>query len=249
VSAPRPGVTESALLGGRVRVLQPAKGYRTAIDAVLLAAAVPAGAGETVLELGTGVGAAVFCLATRVPGVQITALEREPALAELARLGVAANGFEARVGIVTGDVLSPPVEIAGSGFDHVLFNPPYAAAGTSRPSPDPLKHAATVEGEARLADWLRCAAFACKPGGTVTVIHLFARLGEVTAGLAAQGFGAQQVLALAPKADGKPKRAIVRAQKGAAAGVTECTPLVLHEANGDFTAVAEKVLRHAESLL
>ena len=32
-------VTEDALLGGRVRLLQPARGYRVAIDAVLLAAA------------------------------------------------------------------------------------------------------------------------------------------------------------------------------------------------------------------
>lgn len=36
---------EAALLGGRITCVQPASGYRSAIDAVLMAAAVPAKAG------------------------------------------------------------------------------------------------------------------------------------------------------------------------------------------------------------
>ncbi len=243
------GVTETRLLGGRVVVFQPAKGYRTAIDAVLLAAAVPAQMGESALELGTGVGAAAFALAARVEGVHVTALEREAAFAELAKKGVAANGFEGRVVVIPGDVLAPPKIVADGGFDHVFLNPPYVAAGTSRPSPDPLKRAATVEGEARFEDWLKCAAMACKAGGTVTVIHLAQRVPEIVGGMAALGFGAQEVLMLAPKAGGKPKRAIIRGRLGATAGVTEHPPLVLHEANGDYTAATENVLRHAESLL
>ncbi len=243
------GVTETRLLGGRVVVFQPEKGYRTAIDAVLLAAAVPAQPGERALELGTGVGAAAFSLAARVEGVHVTALEREAAFAALAERGSAANGLTGRITVATGDVLAPPKIVAEGGFDHVFLNPPYVAAGTSRPSPDPLKRAATVEGEAKLEDWLKCAAAACKPGGTVTVIHLAARVPEIVTGLAAFGLGAVEVLALAPKAGGTAKRAIVRAGKGAAAGVTDHPALVLHEANGDYTAVAENVLRHAESLL
>lgn len=243
------GVTETKLLGGRVIVFQPEKGYRTAIDAVLLAAAVPAKAGARVLELGTGVGAAAFSLAARVEGIHVTALEREPAFAALAEKGVAANGFEGRVAVVAGDVLAPPKIVADGGFDHVFLNPPYVAAGTSRPSPDPLKRAATVEGEARLEDWLKCAAAACKAGGTVTAIHLAARVPEIVAAMAALGLGAIEVLALAPKAGGTAKRAIVRGRMGAAAGVTEHPALVLHEANGDYTETAENVLRHAESLL
>jgi tRNA1(Val) A37 N6-methylase TrmN6 len=44
--------TQDLLLGGRVRLEQPAEGLRAAIDAVLLAAAIPARAPEAVLELG-----------------------------------------------------------------------------------------------------------------------------------------------------------------------------------------------------
>ena len=59
-------------LGGRVRLRQPAEGYRVAVDPVLLAAAVPAGPGSRVLDLGCGVGAAALCLLTRVPEAEVT---------------------------------------------------------------------------------------------------------------------------------------------------------------------------------
>src|SRR3546814_8190614 len=50
-----PAITEDAFLGGRVKLRQPEVGYRAAIDPVLLAAAVPAVAGERVADLGCGV--------------------------------------------------------------------------------------------------------------------------------------------------------------------------------------------------
>ena len=66
--------SEDSLLGGRVRLRQPAAGYRVAIDPVLLAAAVPASAGERALDVGAGSAAAALCLGVRVAGVHVTGL-------------------------------------------------------------------------------------------------------------------------------------------------------------------------------
>ena len=78
-------------LGGRVRLWQPLSGYRAGVDPVLLAASVPATAGQTVLELGCGAGAAILCLAARVPGLHLTGVELQPAYADLARRNAAEN--------------------------------------------------------------------------------------------------------------------------------------------------------------
>ena len=43
-------------LGGRLSIWQPRDGYRAGVDPVLLAASVPARAGQSVLELGCGTG-------------------------------------------------------------------------------------------------------------------------------------------------------------------------------------------------
>ncbi|MGB7263813.1 MAG: methyltransferase, partial [Albidovulum sp.] len=78
-------LTEDGFLGGRLRISQPRDGYRAAMDPVLLAAAVPARAGDTVLELGCGAGVASLCLASRVPGLALTGLELQSGYAALAR--------------------------------------------------------------------------------------------------------------------------------------------------------------------
>ncbi|HEX3065456.1 MAG TPA: methyltransferase, partial [Dongiaceae bacterium] len=119
-----PEITEDRILGGGLLLRQPASGYRTGIDPVFLAAATPLRAQGRALDLGCGVGAAALCLALRQPGLQVTGLEIQPALADLARANVRLNGLDERVAIVTGDLLRPPAGIGDGGFDVVLANPP-----------------------------------------------------------------------------------------------------------------------------
>lgn len=90
-------LTEDALLGGRVRLLQPSRGYRVAVDAVLLAAAIETVPGDRVLDLGAGVGAVGLCLAARVPGCTIVGIELQAGLAALAVRNAALNGIESRL--------------------------------------------------------------------------------------------------------------------------------------------------------
>jgi len=98
-------ITEDGFLGNRIRLRQPADGYRAAIDPVLLAAAVSVSNGDSVLDAGAGTGAAAVCLAARVPSFRIAALEIQPALAGLARENAAINGFEDRLTVHQGDVM------------------------------------------------------------------------------------------------------------------------------------------------
>ena len=49
-------VTIDSILGGRIKVVQPRRGYRFSIDSVLLARFVRVGARDRVLELGAGCG-------------------------------------------------------------------------------------------------------------------------------------------------------------------------------------------------
>jgi tRNA1(Val) A37 N6-methylase TrmN6 len=61
-----------SFLDGRVKVWQPESGLRSGLDAVMLAAAVPARSGQSALELGAGVGTASLCLLKRVPELTVT---------------------------------------------------------------------------------------------------------------------------------------------------------------------------------
>ncbi len=239
--------SEDSLLGGRVRLRQPAAGYRVAIDPVLLAAAVPAREGERALDVGAGTGAAALCLCVRVAGVHVTGLERDPALARLAAENVALNGLGAGLEILAGDLLRAPAALVPASFDHVLANPPHLRPEAVRAPGDAARAAAHVEGEAGLDAWLRFLLAMARPGATVTLVHRPERLGEILAGLGA-GAGAIVVFPLWPGAAKAAKRVIVQARVGRAAPLRLAPGLVLHAAAGAYTPEAEAVLRDGAAL-
>lgn len=252
-------ITEDGLLDGRVKLCQPKHGYRVAIDPVFLAAAVPAIAGERVLDVGAGSGAASLCLAWRVPRCRVSGIEVAPEMARLASHNIVLNGFTGRVDIMTGDLTRPPMRLAPGSFDHVMANPPYIEAGRASPSPDAGKAGANVEGAAPaekqdaagggdLGDWIRFCLAMVRRKGTLTVIHRADRLDALLAELHGRA-GSIVVYPLWPGYSGKPaKRVLVRAVADAFAPMRLAAGMVLHEDDGSFTAQAEAVLRRGEGL-
>ncbi len=240
-------VSEDRLLGGRVVLRQPRSGYRVAIDPVLLAAAVPAGAIDTVLDIGCGVGAAMLCLAARVAGCRITGIEAQRELVRLASENIELNQVQGRVVAMTGDILRPPPRLEPGSFGHVMANPPFLEAGTATASPLPRKAAATVEGEADLGAWVRFALAMVRPKGSLTFIHRADRMEQLLAQLMGRA-GEITVFPLWAGPDKAAKRVIVRARKGVETP-TRLTPgLVLHVADGRYTAAADAVLRGGAAL-
>ena len=246
IAAPLP-VSDDALLSGRMKLLQPTEGYRVAIDPVLLAAAVPAVAGDAVLDIGCGVGAASLCLAARVPDCRITGIETQRDLVRLAGENAARNGVADRVAIMAGDIRNPPPRLEPGGFAHVMANPPYMDVATASPSPLPAKATATVEGATDLAAWVRFALAMARPRGSITFIHRADRLEHLLAQFAGRA-GGIVVLPLWPGAGKLAKRVIVHARKDVATPTRLLPGLVLHQTDGRFTAEADAVLRDAKAI-
>ena len=235
--------TEDAALNGRVRLRQPKRGHRFGHDAILLAAACPARAGEYAIELGAGVGAAGLALAVRVPSLKVILVEREAALCELARQNIALNKLEDRVTVHEADVAT--LGLAPS--DHVLMNPPFNDPARAQASPDPSRRSAHVGGADVLARWAAAAAGVLKPNGTLALIWRADGLDAVRRALA-PSFGALGILPIQPKPGAEPIRVLVRAQKGAARSERRYGPLVLNDAENKPSPAAEAVLRAGESL-
>ena len=241
---------EDRLLGGRVRLLQPVRGYRAATDPVLLAAAVPARPGESVLELGCGAGATLLCLAARVPRLGLAGLEREPVYAALAVRNAELNGVAAE--IVEGDVAAMPAVLRARSFDQVMLNPPFHAHAASQPAANRLRDRAH-RADLPLATWLGAGLARLRPGGRLTLIHRAEAVPEILAALAGRA-GAVAVKPLVARAGRDAKRAIVLATKGARGPFRLAAPLVLHAgpahlADGDdFAPETAAILRDAAAL-
>jgi tRNA1(Val) A37 N6-methylase TrmN6 len=227
-------------LGGRVRVEQPQTGFRSGLDAVMLAAAIPARPGQTALELGAGAGTASLCLAARVPHVTITGVEISAELAALASRNAAVNGMAARLSFAAADVFSLPPALKRE-FDHVLVNPPFNGEG--HVSPDPAR-ARALNDEDRLTDWVRLGFQRTVSDGYFTIILRADRMGEALAALAS----GVTVFPLWPRAGEPAKRVIVQVRKGSGAALVLKAGLILHDASGAYTSEADAVLRCGEAL-
>lgn len=236
------GLTEDAFLGGKVRLRQPAEGYRAAIDPVMLAASVDAKPGQRVLEVGTGHGAAAICLARRVPECVVTGIEIQPELVRLANDNARLNGLSASVQVMVGDLVRPLPRIAAGGFDHVMANPPYLDAPRADLSPEAARAAANVEGEADLEEWISFMLRMVRSKGTITLVHRADRLGDLLSLLQGRA-GEVVVFPLWPKQGAPAKRVIVRARKGIRSPLSMSAGLVMHEADGSYTAAADGILR------
>ncbi|MBU8545626.1 MULTISPECIES: tRNA1(Val) (adenine(37)-N6)-methyltransferase [Roseomonadaceae] len=235
-------LTEDSLLGGRVRLRQPRAGLRAGHDAVLLAAAVPAKPGETVLEAGCGSGAGFLCLLARVPGLRVVAVERDPCLAALARDNAAQNGFAAQVTVLEGDVADPALRRELPRLAHGFANPPYWPEGT--PPPDPLRAGATHAEAVTLSDWTGLLAAGLAHRGSLTLVLPAARFADGLAALAAAGCGSPALLPLWPRVGVAAKRVLLAGRRGGRGPGRVLPGLVLHGAG----EAAEPVLRQGAAL-
>lgn len=239
--------TEDSFLGGKVTLRQPAQGYRAGPDAVLLAASVPAQSGESVLELGCGVGAVLTCLNARISGLDLTGVEIQPDYAELAR----ANAGDAAQ-IVTSDLEEMPLSLRDRQFNHVVANPPYYLEKRRKKSAISGREVAFTE-ETPLESWIEIAAKRLRPKGVFSLVQDIERLPEVLAA-ALPVLGSLEVLPICPRRNRRPQRFLLRGRKGGRAEFMLHPALILHEGathtvdRDSYTLELKSILRDGAAL-
>jgi tRNA1(Val) A37 N6-methylase TrmN6 len=231
---------EIHVLNKRVRLLQPADGFRTSMDSVLLAAACPANDGNHILDLGCGVGGAGFCVLERVPDTKLTGVEIQQDHVDLANENITLNKMEGRADFICSDIR----DYQGERFDHVICNPPYLDAGTHTPSPFQQKATALYHSDENISvkDWIDCGFTHLKSGGSFTIIHRADQTDKIIQALGKR-FGAVEIISLWPRQGDAAKRVIIRALKDRRTPALVHPGIVLHQKDGGYTNEADDILR------
>tara|TARA_R110002020_G_scaffold104547_22_gene244564 strand:- start:1121 stop:1903 length:783 start_codon:yes stop_codon:yes gene_type:complete len=245
-------LSEDAFLGGALKLLQPRRGYRAGVDPLLLAAAVPATRGQSVLELGCGAGAAILSLGSRVPGLSLTGVEVQDPYADLARRNAARNGLE--IEVHTADLAALPRPLKARSFDHVIANPPYFRAGAHLPADD-AGRAMALGDTAPLPLWIEVAARRLKPRGYLHLINRTDRLPEMLA-VGTAHLGSIEALPLSARLGRAPELVILRMRKDGRAPFRLHAPVILHDGDrhvqdgaDDYRPEIAAVLREGAALL
>ncbi|MGD9803227.1 MAG: tRNA1(Val) (adenine(37)-N6)-methyltransferase [Hyphomicrobiaceae bacterium] len=251
-------LTDDAFLGGKLHLLQPAKGFRSGLDAILLAAAtpIPSDSSCRVLDAGAGVGAVGLAIAARCPCVRVTLVEIDPEFAELAQRNVERNQLTGRVEVVVADISaggkaihdpSRPDGLAPARFDHVVTNPPYFAVGAGTPPAIRNKASAHQMSGGSLDRWVAFLATAAVADATLTMIHRADALAEVLKSLDGR-FGGIRILPVQPRLEAAATRVIITAIKGSRAPLAIKPSLIVHDAEGRFLPTIDAILRHGAGL-
>lgn len=224
-------ITEDAFLGGQLRLKQKRSGHRAGHDAILLAAATEARAGDRVVDLGAGIGTAGLALARRVAGIRLGLVEIDPELAALARTNAAANAIAAETIVL--DVTADAQAFAAHGLvpdsaDLVLMNPPFNDPARHRGSPDQARQIAHVATDATLEAWVHAARRILRSNGALTLIWRADGIADVLAALS-RGFGSVAILPVHGEAGRAAIRVLVRAVKGGRAPTRLLPGLVLND--------------------
>ncbi len=255
VPADRDAVTINGFLGGRIELVQPARGHRAGLDAALLQAMIPNDAAGRLVDIGTGTGVVALSAACRAPNLKATGIDIDPELIAMAArsLELAKNeAFSDRVNFLVADAsLSRPERESAGLSDNmaewVTMNPPYELSGQVRQSPDDKKRQAHVGDSATLEDWVRAASGLLKSGGRLALIHRADKLADLLVGLSVR-FGAITIVPVHPRKDEPATRALLSGTKGSRSPLKLLRGIVLHDDGGEWTPFAEEILSGQRSL-
>ncbi len=243
-------VTDDAVLGGRLQLLQQARGHRAGHDAILLAAAAPKS--QTVVDLGSGIGTAGLALLTRNAARHVTFVDIDEDLVRLATFNAERNHFGEKTSAVQSDVArlarrgGPPKPAAGAA-DLVIMNPPFNDPAQRRASPEATRRRAHAAPDTEIESWIQAAERLLRSSGRLVLIHRPEALRTILNALDGQ-FGAGEIIPIHARGDAPAIRVIVRAQKGKRTPLSLKSGFVLAGSDNRPTHQAEAVLRGAAAL-
>ena len=172
-------LTSDTLFNGKLIIYQRKRGYRFALDAVLLAGLTRVRPADRILDLGTGCGVIPLVMAHRNLGQRIVGVEIQSDLAGLAQRNVEANGFGNKIEIYEGDFRRISADFRPGSFDLVTSNPPYRRLRSGRLNVDEQQAIARHELKSSLTDVFRTAGTLLGQGGRLSVIYSATRLAHL----------------------------------------------------------------------
>lgn len=234
--------TTDSILNGRLRLIQPRRGYRFSVDAILLGRFIRPRPVARILELGAGCGVISIMAAALYTPREVAAVEVQKEMAALIERNAALNALPV-VRAVVADLRAPTIAgVDQASFDLVIANPPYRTAGSGRRSPIAGRDLARAESGATLRDFTAAAARYLKHGGKAAFVFVAARSAELISELRAANLEPKRIRMVHPQLDQPATTVLIETRKGGGVELKVEPPLILYAGRGIYSNEAQALL-------
>jgi len=219
---------------GVVNVMQPKKGFRFALDSLLLSDFCCIKSLDRVLEPGAGTGVISLLLAKKFSGARFVADEVEPLAYDLLCKNIELNGLADHIVPIDGNLKFLGRSIAPDSLDVIIANPPYTKCGTGRKSPSRERQTARQDQTASLPCWLDLQTL-LKDKGKYFLVFPARRAAELMSLLRERGMEPKRLRCVHPFQDKPASLVLIEAIKTKGVGLDILPPLVVHHKGGGYT--------------
>ena len=169
--------------------------------------------GDTVCDLGSGIGLLGTLLLARQESLFIENVEISAPAAALARKTFAENGWADRAAFHEGDLRDVSVLPKAGSVDYVISNPPYFPAGSGESAKGEARQIAREETACTLDDVCAAAQRVLRYGGRFTLVHRAERLADVLCAMRSHGIEPKRLRFLAKSPDAAPSLLFVEGKR------------------------------------
>lgn len=211
------------------RIIQDTDGFCFGMDAVLLANySLAAVNSETkLLDLCSGTGIVPLLIAAKTDCCELTGIELQESVADMAKRSVELNNQTSRMKIVQGDLREIKKMGLGSSMNVVTCNPPYMNAGLKNSTDRKLisRH----EVMCTLGDVCYAAAYALKSNGKFYMVHRPNRLVDIFNELRKVQLEPKRMRLIYPYENSEANMVLIEAVKGGKTQLIVEKPLIVYK--------------------
>lgn len=230
-----------------IRLIQKKNGLTFGTDAFLLAAFVKSSPKVHAIDLGSGTGILPLLLLAKGKIKRATAVEVQPAFAELIARNAAINHFSNSITPLCANVRDLRPENVGGEVGLVISNPPYMKCTSGRRNESDEKYIARHEVCGDIADFAACASRLLKHGGKFVCVWRPDRLTDLLTAMHEHKLEPKRMTFVHADTESEPCTVLIEAIKGGAPSVRISKPLILYEARHEgekvrrLTSAAQKI--------
>ena len=224
-----------------LRIIQNPRWFCFGMDAVLLSGFVFVKPGEKVMDLCTGSGIIPLLLSAKTKASELSGIEIQPEIADMAARSVAMNGLGDRVHVICGDLRKPGASGPAGSMDVVTCNPPYMEAGRGIVNPDDVQALSRHEITCTLSDTVREAARLLRNGGRCAFVYRPQRLADLLELLRKNRLEPKRLKMVHPFVDRDANMVLIEAVKGGGVFLKIEKPVIVFSEPGIYTPEIREV--------